>query len=72
MASDEASRLTHSLFKVNFYAALLAAATAAATDLLTGLLSFVVWLHIFAALPYIFDLESFSEKEILKKALKRL
>lgn len=68
MASDEASKLTKSIFKVNVYAAVFAAATASFTDLFTGLLSFAVWIHIFAATPYILELDSFSEKEILKKA----
>lgn len=70
MASDEASKLTKSIFKVNFYAAVFAAVTASVTDLLTGLLSFAVWVHVFAAVPYVLNLDSFSEKEILEEASK--
>lgn len=69
MASAEASKLVRSIVKINFYAGVMAAVTALSTDIFTGLISFAVYLHLLASIPYLLDLKFFSEKKMIEKII---
>jgi hypothetical protein len=56
-----------SIVKVNTYSLVLATLTGIATNLITGIFSFLIYLHFLASLPHILGLEKFSAIEICQK-----